>query len=174
MAPNEVVPGPIASNVIANVRELRKRADMTLAALSGRLTRLGHPILPTGLQRLEAGKRRVDPDDLVALALALEVAPISLLLPHAEEGKVTLTGAVSAPAEAVWDWVRARGPLKNSPSDPMQLVNHQRRSLPKVAGRKYDMLTPEGKRAYVEDHPDEMVKFLPDGGLIDGQRPETP
>jgi len=172
MASNEVVPGPIARNVIANVRRLRARAGLTLAGLSERLTESGRPILPTGLQRLEAGKRRVDPDDLVGLAAALEVSPVSLLLPHVDEGEIQVTDTVSASAAEVWNWMRAKEPLGGRTDDPKVFVEHQRRALP-VGQRVYDFKFEAGKRAYVEDHPDEMIEFLPEG-QTNGQRPETP
>lgn len=160
-ASNKVVPGPIAQNVIANVRRLRARSGLTLVELSEKLGKVGHPILPTGLQRLEAGKRRVDPDDLVGLAVALEVAPISLLLPHVDEGQVQLTDSMSVDVEHAWDWARAKEPLGGR-DNPMTLVEHQQRSLPAVAGRKYDLLTDAGKLAFLEDHPNKLTEIFPD------------
>jgi transcriptional regulator with XRE-family HTH domain len=47
--------------------------------LSERLAALGRPILPSGLSKIEQGTRRVDVDDLVALADALETVPSRLL-----------------------------------------------------------------------------------------------
>jgi hypothetical protein len=44
-------------------------------------TDLGRPIPPLGLRHLEAGNRRIDVDDLVVLADALDVSPLMLLLP---------------------------------------------------------------------------------------------
>lgn len=63
---------------------------MTFVALSRRMTELGRPVPPLGLRRMEAGERRVDVDDLLALARALEVSPIVLLLP----ANVSLTDAI--------------------------------------------------------------------------------
>ncbi|MEU2311200.1 helix-turn-helix domain-containing protein [Streptomyces albidoflavus] len=47
--------------------------------LSSRLKLLGRPILPSGITKIEQGQRRVDVDDLVALAIALKVTPNRLL-----------------------------------------------------------------------------------------------
>jgi hypothetical protein len=66
--------------VAANVR--RFRGDTSYAELSRRLAEIGRPIPPLGLRHLEAGSRRIDVDDLVALALALDVTPIALLAPE--------------------------------------------------------------------------------------------
>lgn len=71
--------GPIGTQVMANVSGLRRARRMTLVELSDRLTRAGRPIPPLGLSRLEAGERRVDVDDLVALAQVFNVSPAELL-----------------------------------------------------------------------------------------------
>jgi len=52
---------------------------MSYAELSRRLTEQGRPIAALGLRRIEAGERRVDADDLVALASVLEVDPGKML-----------------------------------------------------------------------------------------------
>ena len=72
--------GEFGLNVKNNVRMFR--GDTSYAELSRRLTNLGRPIPPLGLRHLEAGGRRVDVDDLVALAEALGASPMTLLLPH--------------------------------------------------------------------------------------------
>ena len=50
------------------------------------MTDLGRPIATLGINRIEAGDRRIDVDDLVALAVALDVSPIAILLPPVEDG----------------------------------------------------------------------------------------
>lgn len=114
-APNEVVPGPTARQVVENVIRLRNFRGMTKEALSDRLTEVGRPIRATGLARLEAGKRRVDVDDLVALALALEVSPVALLLPPSEVEKLDLTEKTTAAWEAAWRWAVGEQPLDAGP-----------------------------------------------------------
>ncbi len=57
---------------------------MSYAELSRRPEELGRPIPPLGLTRIRDGKRRIDVDDLIALALALDVSPAVLLLPLTE------------------------------------------------------------------------------------------
>lgn len=54
---------------------------MVYAELSRKLAEMGREIPPLGLRRIETGERRVDVDDLVALALALDLSPLALLLP---------------------------------------------------------------------------------------------
>ncbi|MGO9100438.1 MAG: helix-turn-helix domain-containing protein [Mycobacterium sp.] len=75
----KIDPGPVGMIVARNVRRLR--GDTSYAELSRRLDELGRPIPPLGLRHLEAGARRIDVDDLVMLALALDVPPMTLVLP---------------------------------------------------------------------------------------------
>lgn len=65
--------------VATNVRALRQKRGYSLNDLSERMTLTSRPILSTGLHRLERGQRRVDVDDLVALAAALDVSVTTLL-----------------------------------------------------------------------------------------------
>jgi transcriptional regulator with XRE-family HTH domain len=96
-----VAPGPTAGTVAANVARLRKRAGLTLTDLSERMAAVGRPMLTTGLSKIENGQRSVDVDDLVALALALEVNPNALLLPpEPTVADAALTDTTSAP----WAW----------------------------------------------------------------------
>lgn len=73
--------GPVGLRVAENLKRLRGRVPVR--ELSARLEALGRPILPSGITKIEQGSRRVDVDDLVALAQALEVSPMRLLLPAA-------------------------------------------------------------------------------------------
>ena len=112
-------PGPTAARVATNVRALREARRLELTHLSERLERLGQPIGVPALSRLETGKRRVDVDDLVALALALDVSPARLLLPPpgrdqravtttpgttARDAEVQLTPGQSHTARDAWGW----------------------------------------------------------------------
>jgi hypothetical protein len=54
---------------------------MTFVELSERLSAAGRPIPVLGLRRIERGERRVDVDDLVALAVVFGVSPERLLRP---------------------------------------------------------------------------------------------
>lgn len=73
--------GPLAAQVARSVRRLRAQKSMTYAELSDRLSQLGRPIPVLGLSRLESGERRVDVDDLAALAVVFSVEPWSLTQP---------------------------------------------------------------------------------------------
>lgn len=77
MGMNKIELGVSGINVAANVA--RFRGDMSYAELSRRLTTFGRPIAPLGLRHIEAGKRRVDVDDLAALAGALGISVLALM-----------------------------------------------------------------------------------------------
>ena len=103
--------GAIGRTVIANVKALRK--GVSLQVLYERLKSTGRPVLPIGLSRLENRQRRVDADDLVALAVVLGVNPSALLLPRdvPPDAEVELTPEVRVRAWAAWAWADGRMPL---------------------------------------------------------------
>jgi transcriptional regulator with XRE-family HTH domain len=79
MGTRKVEQGPVGKAVARNIRRLRDSQGLSLHELSGRLRRIGRPILPSGISKIEAGSRRVDVDDLAALAHALGTDPNTLL-----------------------------------------------------------------------------------------------
>lgn len=133
MATNEVPRGPISAHVVENVKRLRAGRRWSLTELSEEMTRVGRPILSTGLHRLEQGKRRIDADDLVALAAALDVSPITLLMPYTAHGTVKLTESLETEALAAWDWMRGVRPLdlpEEREEAMIRAVAFQARALP--------------------------------------------
>jgi transcriptional regulator with XRE-family HTH domain len=79
MATRRVGIGPIGEKVRANVAAVRKRRGLVLRDLSEKMTEIGHPMAHNTINEIERGARRVDVDDLVALAVALDVSPTELL-----------------------------------------------------------------------------------------------
>lgn len=71
--------GPLGLAVIDNIKRIRAEQHLSVAALSRRLDEIGRPIAVLGLRRIESGVRRVDVDDLAALADAFSV-PIEALM----------------------------------------------------------------------------------------------
>lgn len=109
--------GPTGQRVGQRLRELRQERGLTLAALEEKLADLGRPILLSALSKIEKGQRRVDVDDLVALAQALDVSPNLLILPspHGPEVEVALTESTSLDVDAAWTWaVKDRPPSKSA------------------------------------------------------------
>ncbi|MFH9038961.1 helix-turn-helix domain-containing protein [Streptomyces sp. NPDC017966] len=111
--------GPTGEQVRANVERVRESRGMTKKQLADRVSELGRPIPPLGISRIEAGTRRVDADDLVALAIALRVSPATLLLPWGPaDGSATVTAAGPVTAAEAWMWADGIRPLKVSEQDP--------------------------------------------------------
>lgn len=98
--------------IAKNVAELRTQRRMTVRELSARLGQIGHPILPSGITKIENGQRRVDVADLVALAHALRVNPNRLLFPErAGTNAVALTPEVATTGHRAWGWADGTWPL---------------------------------------------------------------
>ena len=125
MASRAVDKGPTAARVAENVRELRETNHLSLTELAERMDAVGRPMMASGLHKIEKGERRVDVDDLVALALTLDVAPNRLLLPaEADRTAVALTATVRAGAEQAWRWAcgEAALPLPFEPDTETRLA----------------------------------------------------
>jgi hypothetical protein len=111
--PSDLVLGPAGQRLLRNVKKLRGR--MTYTELSARLADLGRPIATLGLSRLERGTRRVDADDLVALAIALGTTPNRLLLAtDAGSEPMPLTPAVTVSARDAWLWATGERALDST------------------------------------------------------------
>jgi hypothetical protein len=82
--------------------------NLSYAKLSRKLEEAGRAIRELGLRRIEDEIGR-DVDDLMALAGALDVSPITLLMPETAKRNdlVEVTGRLAESAENVWDWLRA-------------------------------------------------------------------
>ncbi len=106
--------GPTGETVRANIIRLRTDRRMGYTDLSERLKDLDRRIPALGLRRIENGARRVDTDDLLALAIALGVSPATLLTPNAEDGgeQVEATGITQrCDADRLWNWVSGYEPI---------------------------------------------------------------
>ncbi|MFF2651484.1 helix-turn-helix domain-containing protein [Streptomyces sp. NPDC058045] len=79
MAKQPIKLGQAGRNVAVKVKLLRETQRLTKKQLSDRVSELGRPIPPLGIAKIESGGRRVDADDLVALAVALNVRPAAML-----------------------------------------------------------------------------------------------
>jgi transcriptional regulator with XRE-family HTH domain len=176
MATNEVPRGPVSRYVVENVKRLRADYRWSLAELSAEMTRVGRPMLASGLNRIEQGRRRVDADDLVGLALALQVTPITLLLPTVPRGTllsavtIELTNSVTADARMAWDWIRGERTLsEDEDEDGFVELDFRRRSLPPGLV-KYDQLSRAGQEGW-EEHRAELrrLRELREGGDPDGE-----
>lgn len=78
--------------------------------LAERTAELGHPISRTAISEYETGKRKAIPvTDLVAIAAALEVPPITLIYPHLPDGPVEVLPDVSSSSLDAAQWFSGQG-----------------------------------------------------------------
>jgi hypothetical protein len=73
--------GPNGRMVMAKVRMLRRKRGLSIRALAAETTKLRRTLGTDALNKIELGVRRVDVDDLFALASTLGVTPAQLLEP---------------------------------------------------------------------------------------------
>ncbi len=130
MAGKESARGPTSNTVKANITAVREAQNLNYTQVSERLATFGWTISAVGFRRIESGERRVDVDDLTAIALALGVTPITLLMPQTEapEDQAVLTGLVdSIPSGALWGWLTAERSIVISLGE---LIEFYKRALP--------------------------------------------
>lgn len=135
--------GPTGETVRERIKSIRGRVPVT--ELSTRLESLGRPIPPLGIRRIESGERRVDADDLMALAAALGVSPVTLLMPDTQEASdpVSTTGVDGeVTAKQLWRWLTAENRIGAKEEDNMEFFLAAR---PKWNLREYVM----GKKAMI-------------------------
>jgi len=126
--------GPAGRYVLTALHRYRKRRKLNLSAMSRRLEELGRYIPAQGLKRIECGDRRVDVDDLIALARVLDVPPIKLILPvgQAEDAEV-LPGQV-CDTWATVRWFIGDGPFPAAGAEEPSLSSTYVEQLDHLAG----------------------------------------
>ncbi|MFI5755631.1 helix-turn-helix domain-containing protein [Streptomyces sp. NPDC051569] len=91
MATRALEIGPAGQHAAQAVARLREARGWSQSDLAARLAEAGSAISKSMLSKAEAGARRIDVDDLVVLAVALEVSVGALLPP--QEKRDAATGA---------------------------------------------------------------------------------
>lgn len=126
--------GPTGEAVARNLKRLR--GSVTLRELQQKLGDVGHEISASGLQKIEAGARRVDVDDLMALAIALGVNPNALLFAWSSDEPLEVTGAKFRDLVSVWDWAEGEAPVDG---DPDYGSNYERKIRPAKVWRRTNL-----------------------------------
>jgi len=96
--------GPAGEQIKASIRRAREQVGLTYVELSKRLEEIGRPIPVLGLRRIEAGERRVDVDDLEALAYVLGVPPIQPIYPGGVHEQREVPPGISVSTMAALRW----------------------------------------------------------------------
>lgn len=151
MASESVPLGPTGRRLAANVEPLRRERGLNQPELAKRMNDHGRAVHPTAISKIERLTRRVDVDDLVALALALGVTPNRLLLPAAADATpVQLTSEVSDTASHAWQWARGLKPL---PDDLQQAASTGEENYPLLWARFIRENAPRGSEVDMEFDP---------------------
>ncbi|WP_253861457.1 helix-turn-helix domain-containing protein [Mycobacterium asiaticum] len=88
------------------------KLGLTLRDLSDRMEQVVRPMGHNTISEIERGARRVDVDDLIALAAALGVSPATLLMPLTDNADETTDATVGeVTARRLWRWLTAETPL---------------------------------------------------------------
>jgi transcriptional regulator with XRE-family HTH domain len=118
----------VSDVVAARVRQVRVKRHLTVAELATRCAELGAPKLTAqALYKLEGARnvpgrpaRPVTVDELLTLAVALNVAPVHLLVPVDDpEAAYPVIGGVAARRFGVRAWIRGIGPI-DPDADPRE------------------------------------------------------
>lgn len=140
MATKRIEIGWTGETVMHNLPRFRGLRRMTLTDLSEKLDELGRPMSVPTLSAVENGKRRIDVDDLVHLALALDVSPAALLMPATEAANDDIGNAPGQEpwtlASDWWAWLRSEHPLWEGPKTDPHDVETWRRSVSPPWARK--------------------------------------
>jgi transcriptional regulator with XRE-family HTH domain len=171
MGTNAVRRDTTAETVSANVKRLRTEQNLGLRGLAKELGEAGRPLGHSAVDQIEKGTRRVDVDDLVALAAALGVSPITLLLPGRPDpgnpaefvavaddpAKPLAVAGVDISAGRLWLWLKSDEPLPGYARPRRRFYVDSRPEWDPGPGdpRLWTEGTPEGDpRMWTEDAPD--------------------
>ncbi|MFV8308822.1 helix-turn-helix domain-containing protein [Mycobacteroides chelonae] len=107
--------GPTAEAVRFNITRLRGERHLSLRALSDKMTDGPGKMTHSALGEVERGVRRLDVDELTALAATLGVSPLTLLLRPVNDGYnmdelVSLTGTTDEMGADILRWLRGDAP----------------------------------------------------------------
>lgn len=102
--------GATGKTVAANIGRIRRARGISLQELESRLQGAGRRISISGLSKIENGTRKVDADDLMCIAVALDVPPSALLLPGGMPDDVVEVTGLRASLALLWEWMNGSGP----------------------------------------------------------------
>ncbi|MFJ7242362.1 hypothetical protein ACIQWB_35285 [Streptomyces olivaceus] len=156
---------------------VRKARGWAMPRLREEMASQGRHLPATGVIKTESGERRVDVDDLVALALALNVSPLTLLLPDSwSEEDVWLTERRRVQSRTAWLWGQGLAPAEDGGPEADDQAAYR-------AGEEFRALALPAERRRASEHPAnreaqelaEMVARLvqASGFSVDGESPSV-
>lgn len=104
-------PKTLRQTVAQQIRVRRSGRGMTQQGLSDRLNQLGAQLDRTTVAKIEAGRREISLSETFSFALALDVAPVHLLVPIDSDEPISLAPNLEAAPHEVRAWIRGAMPL---------------------------------------------------------------
>lgn len=118
MAGKKTDTGPTGQTVAANLTRIREHKGLTYTQVSKMLAGGGRSISPLAVRRIEDGERKVDADDLMAIASVLDVSPTYFLMPatNGPDDEVRVTGrAEPVGAKQLYDFLHGEHGIEGRP-----------------------------------------------------------
>ncbi|MCZ4276257.1 helix-turn-helix transcriptional regulator [Rhodococcus yunnanensis] len=110
--------GATGDTVRANIASARNEQRLTLRELAERTAEIGRPMSNSTISQIENGSRRVDVDDLLTLSIALDIAPVALLVPKGDDAStVSATGIEAVSVRDLRNFVEGYRSLRGSGLD---------------------------------------------------------
>ncbi|MEV0996854.1 helix-turn-helix transcriptional regulator [Nonomuraea sp. NPDC050202] len=104
--------------VADNIRHYRSRRRLSVQKLADRCTAMGYPIDRTSLTNLELGRRNLlSVPELLVVARALQVPPLTLLTPPTSDERVEILPGVETDPQEAFAWLDGTAPLPGDPDD---------------------------------------------------------
>lgn len=105
-------PGPVGRQVAQNLASARATRRATTSGLAQAITSMGIPMTASTITKIETQGRRVTVDELIAFAVALEVSPVTLLLPANKSEPLPLAPRLESVSwRGTWGWMHGRQSL---------------------------------------------------------------
>ncbi|MFE6623251.1 helix-turn-helix domain-containing protein [Streptomyces sp. NPDC057740] len=117
--------GPVGDQVAENLARFRSASRKTTSDLAEHVSQLGVPMTASTVTKIETQQRRVTVDELVAFAAALNVSPVTLMLPASDEGRVPLADGLTANWYNAWTWMHGVAPLVDPSAKTFRPVSLQ-------------------------------------------------
>lgn len=141
-SPPRTVGVPIGERVALNIKRLRDERGLTQPQLTQVLEQTGMKFARGAVSKIEKGQRQIDPDELVAFALALKTTPNELMFGvekrrdefsfgvkyDLERIRIALTQDIEEEKVRVWKWAIGEEPL--GASTGREKYDFQRRNRP--------------------------------------------
>lgn len=139
MATRPVEIGPMGRHAAAAIARIRGERGWEQRDLAARVATAGRGLSASVLSKIESGVRRIDVDDLVAIAAALEVSPALLILaapvPAGGADRDPLPDLVRSVSEAVKGDIEALGDLVDAQPTLAQVAVKLARQIDEIGVR---------------------------------------